>query len=169
MRLRSGLFAAVAALVPIIATAVPAAAAPAAPAPVVQFYADSGDACVAGYTRGLLGWEVAEPPSYRVTVAVRGGVVDRPTPNDPRACPADPRYTVATFTAYVGRTEVDSQARRVDNGSLTFGFTLGVNSNVLTVDRVVVQVCRLSLLPGPYDYCGAPVDYRAPVRAGFSG
>jgi hypothetical protein len=162
MKLRSGLFAAVVALVPVLATAVPAAA---APGPAAQsFYADSGDACVAGYTRGVLGWELAGPPSYRVVVAVRGAVVDRPTPSDPRACPADPRYTVATFTAYVGRTEVDSDARRVDNGTLTFGFTLGVNSNVVTIDRLTVQVCRVSLLPGPYDYCGAPVDYFPPVR-----
>jgi hypothetical protein len=164
MKLRSGLLAAVVALVPVLATALPAAAEPVAPGPVVQsFYADSGDACVAGYTRGVLGWE-SGPPSYRVVVAVRGAVVDRPTPTDPRACPADSRFTVATFTAYVGRTAVDSNYRRADNGTVTFGFTLGVNSNLVTIDRVTVQVCRLSLLPGPYDYCGAPVDYFAPVR-----
>jgi hypothetical protein len=153
-----------------MAVAAPAAAAPAAaPAPdaaaavVEPFYADSGDACVYGHTRGQLGWELLPPPRYLITVAVRGVVVDRPTANDPRACPNDSHYTMATFTAFAGRTVVASDARRVNDSTLTFGFVLGANSNV-AFDRVVVQVCRISLLPRPSDYCGTPQEYRAPVR-----
>lgn len=144
-----------------------APAAPAAPPAVVvpqSFAADSGDNCRYGATRGTLGWVFGAPPSYRVTVAVRGTVVDRPTPDDTRVCPGDRRYTIATFTAYAGRLEVDSDARRVDDGSLAFEFTLGLNSNLITIDRVVVQVCRISLLPGPYDYCGTPQEYRVPIH-----
>ncbi|HEU5107728.1 MAG TPA: hypothetical protein VFT95_04050 [Micromonosporaceae bacterium] len=168
MKLRPRLLAvavAVASTAAVVTVTAPTASASIVPGPVVQaFHADSGDRCLAGVTDGSLGWALAAPPDYRVTVAVRGVVTDRPTPNDPRACPADPRYTMATFTAYAGRAEVDSEARRVDNGSLDFRFTLSVNSNLVTIDRVVVQVCRLSLLSDPFDYCGAPVEYRAPIR-----
>ena len=141
-------------------------AAQAAPIVTQPFYADSGDACPYGYTRGVLGWQLGVPPSYRLTVVVSGSVVDRPLPADPtNACPDDARYSIATFSAYAGSALVGQEARRVENGELSFKFTLGVNSNFAAIDRVTVQVCRPSTLPGPVPdvYCGKPQEYRAPA------
>jgi hypothetical protein len=126
------------------------------------FAADSGDACRLGATRGTLTW-ISRGPLAVTTVDVAGALVDRPLPNDPTTC-RDPRYSSVTFTAFRGAVVVDSEARRVDNGQLSFRFQLTGSTTVYTpIDRVVVEVCRHAP-PGMGlpDYCGRAVEYLAP-------
>ena len=140
-------------------------AAPAAHADVITqaFAADSGDTCRFGATRGTLGW-TSRGPLPVTTVAVVGTLIDRPTVNDPSNC-NDPRYSSVTFTAYRGDVVVDTDARRVDNGTVDFRFELssGAWTVITPIDRVVVQVCRHALPDvRPFDYCGRAVEYRHP-------
>lgn len=114
------------------------------------FAADSGENCPLGYTKGTLSWQPFTPGLYLV-VDVKGTLVDRPAKNDPTNCGSDGRYSVATFTAYDNNAVVDSDARQVDNGMLDFGFELIGRPGI---DLITVQVCRISLTPGPFDYCG---------------
>jgi len=146
-----------AALLAALAIAAPARADIAPPQP---FYADSGDACVYGHTKGDLLW-VTPGPLPAVTVNLTGSVVDRPTPTDPRACRDDGFYSIATFTAYSGSVVVGSQAVRVDNGQVPFQFSLGTNRPGTPVTHLVVQVCRDPLVTLPPSYCGRPVTYRS--------
>jgi hypothetical protein len=126
---------------------------------VQRFYADSGDQCPYGITQGTLEW--VRIPFNENAVNVRGELIDRPTPNDPNVrCGDDRRYSVATFTAYSGRTVVDSEARRADNGHVTFSFQLNSRAFAL-IDLVVVQVCRPAVTPSPPVYCGPREEYRS--------
>ena len=123
-----------------------------------QFHAVSGDNCRYGQTDGTLDWWT----SGTGAVGVTGVLIDRPIATDPIAiCPDDRRYSFATFTAYAGRIEVDTDQRRVDNSRLEFRFALGENATTTRIDRVVVQVCRGSLVsptPAPI-YCGPAQSY----------
>jgi hypothetical protein len=135
-------------------------AALAAPAPAradftQSFYADSGDACTYGYTRGTLVWRFPGPVALEVT----GVLVDRPTPAEPSFCRDDGFFSTATFTAYSGNAIVDTAAVRADNGEVRIQLTLGRNSAVSRVNRLVVQVCRDPLRTLPPSYCGRPVTY----------
>ncbi len=138
-----------------------AAGVSAATGPIVQqpFYADSGDKCPMGYTKGTFGWQIGALRGA-VLVDVKGTVVDQPLPGNPAAgCADDARYTTATFTAYSKSVSVAKEIDSVDNGQLSF--TTRMRSTT-PIDRIVVQVCRHSRLSPP-DYCGMPQEYKAPI------
>lgn len=122
-----------------------------------RFYADSGDACVYGFTEGTLGWRFPGP----VAVDVSGSVVDKPRLAEPTFCRDDGFYTIATFTAYSGRVVVDSRAAKADNGENGFHFTLGSTSTdtATRLTHLVVQVCRDPVRTLPPSYCGRAVTY----------
>src|SRR5688572_29919039 len=106
------------------AVLMPASAQAGHPTRLQGFYADSGDACPYGYTKGQLAFRAVHPPDL-AGVDLSGTVVDRPTPTDPVACRNDYYYTTATFTAYSDGVAVDVERIRLDNTSQTFRFTLG--------------------------------------------
>ncbi|MBX6355116.1 MAG: hypothetical protein IRZ05_04570 [Micromonosporaceae bacterium] len=126
--------------------------------PARPFYADSGDSCTYGYTRGTLIWRSPGPMNV-IAVDVSGSVVDRPTLAEPTLCRDDGFYTIATFTAYSGRAAVDRRAVKADNGEEPFQFILGGNSAASGLTHLVVQVCRSPLVTLPPSYCGKPVTY----------
>lgn len=128
--------------------------------PARPFYADSGDACGYGYTKGSLLW-VTPGPLPAIAVNLTGSVVDRPAPAEPVACRDDGYLSTATFTAYSGRAVVGSQAVRADNGEVPFRFSLGTNQPGTPVTHVVIQVCRDPILTLPPSYCGQAVTYRS--------
>jgi hypothetical protein len=142
------------------ALAAPAAALADHPARAQQFRADSGDRCRYGFTEGILAWRAVHPPELPA-VDISGMVADQPVRPQPGICPDDSRYTIAYFTAYAyDLVIVDQEARRVNNGVLDFRLTLGVeNSPVQRIDRVGVQVCRVSLTGSVPTYCGRPQIY----------
>lgn len=124
-----------------------------------RFRADSGDRCQYGYTEGSLAFRAVHPPELPA-VDISGVVADRPMTTEPSVCPDDYRWTVAYFTAYALDLIVDRQARRVDNGTLDFRLTLGVaNSTVARIDRVTVEVCRISFAGSEPTYCGRPQTF----------
>lgn len=131
---------------------------PAAAAVQLSYFADSGDACRYGYTKGLL---VLPSVPTRV-VQVNGAVVDRPSgPGVPELCPDDGRFSFAILTAYTGNTIVDGERVPVDNATREYKFEL---TGVQAISKVSVQVCRQPRLPGgPPAYCGAVTDYRLPL------
>ena len=90
-----------------------------------------------------------------------GTLIDRPVPTDPvSVCADDRRFSSAVFTAYAGNLQVDTDQRRVDNGRLDFRFVLGGTTSTARVDKVVVQVCRESMIsPTPSRYCGPAQTY----------
>lgn len=149
---------------------VPSAAALADVVPPAQpFYADSGDDCLYGYTKGEM--TIDPLPPTVASLSVSAIVVDRPLPADPgKPCVDDYRYTAALFTAYSDGTTVDSEMLQVDNGQLEATFTLGdVSWKDTPIDLVAVQVCRVSpgiimdeasIIPLLYDYCGQPQEYK---------
>ncbi len=153
MRIHALLMSAAAAV--LLGAIVPASAAQAAD---VRFHADSGDSCRYGSTDGVLRWSTTT-----IVVGVHGTVTDRPTPTDPGLCRDDGYFTIATFVAYAGTIVVDRQARRVNNGVVPAEFTLGSNSSVARLDRVVIQVCRSPLNTVPPSYCGRAVEYPRPA------
>lgn len=127
-----------------------------------RFSVPSGDNCTYGYTEGLLEWRSAAPAG---AVSVTGTVVDRPQPSDPIAvCRDDGRYTIATYIAYAGNRPIDQTARRVDNGTLRIQFVLGGTTYPVGIDRLTIQVCRVSLIaPSPTpDYCGRVYTFLPP-------
>lgn len=127
--------------------------------PPRPFYADSGDNCVYGHTKGDLLW-VTPGPLPPVAVNLTGSVVDRPTPTDPRACRDDGFSSTATFTAYSGTVVVGSQEVRADNAEARFQFSLGTNRPGTPVTHLVIQVCRDPIVTLPPSYCGKAVTYR---------
>jgi len=132
-----------------------APAANADPSVQVPFKADSGDSCRRGVTVGTLTWPGIV---IRPTVVVDGYLADDYlTP-----CQSlDVYYSVATFTAYSGKTVVDTESRKADNERVTFRFELADSDGVDFIDRVVVQVCRHTNLSPP-DYCGTAQEYKHP-------
>ena len=131
--------------------------------PETRFYADSGDPCPMGATRGLLRWGSE-------SVSVSGTVVDRPLPSDADTrCGEDGRYTTATFTAYVGTTPVATGSGRADNGATPIAFRLDSRR---PIERVVVVVCRQvpAVAPpavgppavGPPAVCGRAAEFPDP-------
>ncbi|MCZ7419889.1 hypothetical protein O7605_10205 [Verrucosispora sp. WMMA2121] len=140
----------------------------AAASPISQrFSVPSGDNCTYGYTEGVLEWRSTAPTS---AVRLTGVVVDRPSANEPIACRDDRRYTIASYVAYAGERPIDRAAQRVDNGVLRFDFVLGSNASAVGIDRVVIQVCRMSLdRPSTVpDYCGREYTFR-PTSIGPNG
>jgi hypothetical protein len=147
-----------------VAVAGPALAQPAGgPVAPQPFYADSGDSCPMGYTKGTLDWQLFGP-GFRWTVKADGAVVDRPRGDETdRTCTDDRRYTEATVTAYTGGFPVATATQVADNGQTDFVTSLTAPRRI---DRVVVQVCRKHLFPGPFEYCGKPQEYRSPFTTG---
>jgi hypothetical protein len=125
------------------------------------FYADSGDQCPMGYTKGTLGWHVGPVPGDVDVVHVNGYLVDRPLPADPSLVCRDLRWSVASFTAYSNGVVVDKEQVKVDNGRLDFTFDLSARLRV--IGAVVIQVCRFSPNRVTPDYCGKPVEYQRPI------
>lgn len=143
------------------------AAARVAPDTVVEqpFAADSGDSCRYGYTKGVLGWHLGPLVGRPTVVEVAGTVLDRPLSGSPAgSCGNDGRYATVTLTAYVGTKPVDTAAARVDNGTRDFRFQLANTTTAARIDRIVIEVCRPSLLDGRTAYCGPKQEYRAPVN-----
>jgi hypothetical protein len=121
------------------------------------FAADSGDRCRMGVASGDLGWHT----DARLLVEVSGVVVDRPLPtSSDTVCGNDGRYTVATFTASINGVVVDTGTVRADNGRQEVALLL---SGSRPIDLVVVEVCRVSRLPGPPTLCGTPQRYQRPI------
>lgn len=143
--------------------AVPAAAA-ADPAPTQSFYADSGDACPYGATKGTLTWQT---DTATMSVDVAGEVADQPTSLAGSETCADDGYdSTASFTLYDGSTVLDSASETVDNGTATFDVTLNgrpTSTSPINSVTVVVQVCRAPVKTLPPSYCGKPVTYGPPV------
>ncbi len=130
------------------------------------FAADStnrqaGDTCPMGATRGTLGWH----PGAR-TVEVTGTIADHPLPGDTDlACGEDGRFTTVTFAAYsAGGARKDTKSQKADNGQQRISTSLNATEPIVLV---TVQVCRTTLDPAPFTYCGALQKYPVPpVAAG---
>jgi hypothetical protein len=124
------------------------------------FAADSGDSC--GQASGKLGWHTGPIIGNKSMVDVSGTLVDRPLLTDPSLLCRDDRISVVTFTAFNGKTVVDTDAAKADNERATF--TLQLSAGLGTpIDRVVVQVCRRSASGAVVDYCGKAAEYKMPV------
>ena len=136
-------------------------ASPAAAAVQIPFFADSGDKCQYGYTKGVL--SLPSVPTRLVKVA--GVVVDRPDgPGIPELCPDDGRFSFAVLVAYIGTTSVDGERIPVDNSAREYRIDLTNMISTRPIDRVSVQVCRQPrLVGGPPAYCGVQQDYRLPI------
>jgi hypothetical protein len=142
----------------LLATLVNPAVARADGIPAQTFYADSGDSCAYGYTKGTLLWR-SPGPLVVIAVDVSGVVVDRPLPAEPTICRDDGFYTTATFTAYAGSVAVDSRQVKANNAEVRFQFTLGANSTAAGLTHLVIQVCRDPIVTLPPSYCGRAVKY----------
>lgn len=136
--------------------AVPTIAVAHHPTLLQRFRADSGDRCQYGYTEGVLAFRAVHPPELPA-VDISGTVTDRPAAAEPSLCPDDGRYTIAYFTGYAGDVVLDRQARRVDAGTLSFRLVVGLNDRTTRpVDRLVIEVCRVSFFTDEAPYCGKP-------------
>lgn len=132
------------------------------------FAADSGDSCRYGFTEGTLTWRFgpSTTPLPLAGVLVKGRLADRPLPVDPGVpCVDDGLFSIATFVAFFGTVEVDRDARRVNNGVVSFEFPLGDAATVSRINRVVIQVCRHRLTSTQPAYCGRAVEFRIPPVA----
>jgi hypothetical protein len=127
------------------------------------FFADSGDSCQYGLSRGMLGWHLPPLGGLPAIVDVDGSVADRPLTTGPSICPDDRRFTSVTFTALSGRTVLESALVRADNDVERVELRLGRDTYPARMDRVVVQVCRSSPVGTPPTYCGTAQVYRAPL------
>ncbi|GAA1309864.1 hypothetical protein [Saccharothrix xinjiangensis] len=127
------------------ASADPAAAA-------VAFKAEHTTRCISSYTAGQLAWRntLPVPPPQPVTaVKVTGEVALR---NTTPCVPPAGAVAVAVFTAYTGRTVVDTE-RQSTTSATKFEFALTVplvpTPTPAPIDRVTVQVCHAALTPIP--------------------
>jgi hypothetical protein len=105
--------------------------------PVIPFSVSHQDRCLASAAGGELAWQ------SRTSVAVTGQVSLR----DPQQCAFPTRPTaVAVFTAYYGRTVVDTHRESTPVGAAGFRFALDAALSPTPVprpiDRVTVQVCH---------------------------
>lgn len=131
------------------------AASPAMAAEAVPFAADSGDSCRRGFTEGTL--ERYDGPVIRPVVTVEGLVSDEAGPT---VCLPDDMYTKATISGYRGSDLVDSETQQADDEQVKF--SLELSNGLLSIDRVVVQVCRYSNKPVGLSYCGPAQEYKIP-------
>ncbi|MFE2750551.1 hypothetical protein ACFXGA_00960 [Actinosynnema sp. NPDC059335] len=127
------------------ASADPAAAA-------VPFKAEHTDRCLSSHTTGQLAWRNALPvptPHPVTAVKVTGEVALR---NATPCAPPTRAVAVAVFTAYNGRTAVDTE-RQSTTGATKFEFVLSVplvpTPTPVPIDRVTVQVCHTAITPIP--------------------
>ncbi|MEU4445621.1 hypothetical protein AB0K14_25705 [Actinosynnema sp. NPDC050801] len=125
------------------ASADPAAAA-------VAFKAEHTDRCLSSYTAGQLAWRNAQPtpsPLPVTAIEVTGEVALR---NTTPCAPPTRTVAVAVFTAYNGRTVVDTE-RQSTTGATKFEFVLSapLSPTPVPIDRVTVQVCHTAIAPSP--------------------
>ncbi|MEU4742652.1 hypothetical protein AB0G02_19615 [Actinosynnema sp. NPDC023658] len=118
----------------------------------VAFAAEHTDRCISSYTAGQLAWRNTLPvlPAEPVTaVKVTGEVALR---NITPCTPPAGAVAVAVFTAYSGRTVVDTE-RRSTTSAAKFEFLLTVplvpTPTPVPIDRVTVQVCHAPITPIP--------------------
>jgi len=118
----------------------------------VEFKAEHTDRCLSSYTAGQLAWRNAQPdpsPSPVTAVKVTGEVALR---NTTPCAPPTRTVAVAVFTAYSGRTAVDTE-RQSTTGATKFEFVLSVplvpTPTPVPIDRVTVQVCHTAITPVP--------------------
>ncbi|PSL52527.1 hypothetical protein B0I31_113200 [Saccharothrix carnea] len=118
----------------------------------VAFKAEHTDRCLSSYTAGQLAWRntlPVPPPNPVTAVKVTGEVALRNI--TPCAPPAN-TVAVAVFTAYNGRTVVDTE-RQGTTSATKFEFTLTVplvpTPVPVPIDRVTVQVCHTTITPIP--------------------
>ncbi|GAB2967986.1 hypothetical protein [Saccharothrix stipae] len=134
-------------------------------AAVVPFKAEHTDRCLGSYTAGQLAWRDAQPspsPLPVSAVKVTGEVALRNT----TPCAPPPRtVAVAVFTAYNGRTVVDTE-RQGTTSATKFEFVLSApltpTPTPVPIDRVTVQVCHTAIAPSPTPdplTCGAISSY----------
>jgi hypothetical protein len=150
-----------AAVVGLVALPAQAQAAP------IPFSATSGDNCPYGLARGTLEWRVAPgptpvPPPAAVGAAISGTLTDRPLPVDPSICRDDGLYSIATFVAYNGNQAVARDARRADNATVQYAFTLTGSTATPRINLVVIQVCRHRATSTAPAYCGREVRIAYP-------
>ncbi|HEX6685502.1 MAG TPA: hypothetical protein VF062_22135 [Candidatus Limnocylindrales bacterium] len=131
------------------------------------FAADSGDACPYGTTSGTLTWRFGTSSPLPLTaVDVKGKLADRPLLADPGSfCRDDGFFSSVSFVAYASTVEIDRQSRAVNNGTVSFEFTLGRDSAAARINRVVIQVCRSPIFTLPPSYCGKEVTFLVPPIA----
>ncbi|XVS60931.1 hypothetical protein ACQPYE_21740 [Actinosynnema sp. CA-299493] len=118
----------------------------------VAFKAEHTDRCLSSHTTGQLAWRNAQPdpsPLPVTSVEVTGEVALR----DITPCaPPTRAVAVAVFTAYSGRTVVDTE-RQSTTGATKFEFALTVpivpTPVPVPIDRVTVQVCHTAITPIP--------------------
>jgi hypothetical protein len=128
------------------------------------FTATSGDACLYGQVKGVLGWRLPPVGGPPAAVDVSGVVLDKPTdPITTPECGDDRRFSVVTVSAYAGGSPIDTERVRADNSAQRFAFQLTNETRRAPIELVVVYVCRHSLATGQLDYCGARQVFRAPV------
>ncbi len=151
---------AAAAVVGLLALPAPAQAAP------IPFSATSGDNCTYGLARGTLEWRVVPGPTPvppdAVGAAINGILTDRPLPVDPGTCRDDGLFSVATFIAYNDNLAVARDARRADNATVQYSFTLGGSSATPRINLVTIQVCRHRPTSAAPVYCGRQVRIAYP-------
>jgi hypothetical protein len=129
------------------------------------FAADSGDPCRYGEARGVIDWHLGPLATRPTVVDVEGRLLDRPLPDSPVApCGGDRRFSTVTLTAYARGAVVDSAVVRADNGVREFRLQLVNTANAARIERLTVQVCRLSSAGDPAESCGSKQEYRAPLN-----
>ncbi|MGW3341927.1 hypothetical protein ACWDA3_01415 [Nonomuraea rubra] len=131
------------------------AAPPAMAAEAVKFAADSGDTCRRGVAEGTL--ERYDGPVIHPVVTVEGLLSDEALPT---ICFPDDLHSTVTFRGYRGTDLVDSETHKADNEQVKYAFQL--SNGLLSIDRVVVQVCRYSNSPIGISYCGTAQEYKIP-------
>ncbi|MEV0822222.1 hypothetical protein [Nonomuraea rubra] len=131
------------------------AAPPAMAAEAVKFAADSGDTCRRGVAEGTL--ERYDGPVIYPVVTVEGLLSDEALPT---ICFPDDLHSTVTFRGYRGTDLVDSETHKADNEQVKYAFQL--SNGLLSIDRVVVQVCRYSNSPIGISYCGTAQEYKIP-------
>ncbi|NJP94690.1 hypothetical protein HCN51_35520 [Nonomuraea sp. FMUSA5-5] len=131
------------------------AASPASAAESVPFAADSGDTCRRGVAEGTL--ERYDGPVLHPAVNVEGILSDEALPT---ICFPDDMHSTVTFSGYRGADLLDSETYKADDEQVKFAFEL--SNGLLSIDRVVVQVCRFSNSPVGISYCGKAQEYKIP-------
>ena len=137
MRTRLGVLALAAGITTALLPTVPAAAIPTpSPSRTATIDVDGDGECWTGSAEGRLTWDPGAPVrSVRVTATVVNAEVV-----DPNFLCAFVPGTHAVFTAYSGRTEVDSRAIDAYEGFEAISFDLG-GGPVTAIDRVEVTMC----------------------------
>ncbi|MGR6920643.1 hypothetical protein ACU635_40945 [[Actinomadura] parvosata] len=139
----------------LLAASPASAASAASAAETVPFAADSGDTCRRGVAEGTL--ERYDGPVLHPAVNVEGVLSDEALPT---ICFPDDMHSTVAFSGYRGADLVDSETYKADDEQVKFAFEL--SNGLLSIDRVIVQVCRFSNSPVGISYCGKAQEYKIP-------